>query len=389
MEAMGILVRDQTSVRSPTLPGPWVLVVGMHRSGTSATTGVLSSLGLGTPPASDLMARQPGNPNHFESRAMTDVDDRLLEALGGSWSAPPPLPTGWEHTGAALGLRDDAVRAVRSAYPTGGARAWKDPRSVLVLPFWRELLAGPWRIVLVWRSPLAVARSLARRDGLTISHGLALWHWYNRAALAAAQGDAVHVVSYEDLVRHPADHVGQLARWLTEGGVVAPAGAWDETAAVAAVGAGFEHEHSEEGPTDDEVAMSALLGRLAGSHPSFTAADVPPLPPWVADYLEEQRGFEELRRAHHRLGLEHIELADTHRHFADEHQRLARAHEELCEQYGRLTDELEASSTEVARLSAQVAAMSEQLDAVRSSRTWRWSAPGRAAIGWLRRRLRR
>ena len=81
-------------------PGPWVLVVGMHRSGTSAVTGAVGRLGLAVPAAPDLVTGRPDNPVHFESRALTDVDDAVLRAAGGTWSAPPVLAPGWDKSAA-------------------------------------------------------------------------------------------------------------------------------------------------------------------------------------------------------------------------------------------------------------------------------------------------
>jgi hypothetical protein len=48
-------------------PGPWLLVVGMHRSGTSAVTGALGALGLGVVHADDRMDWPESNPEHLES----------------------------------------------------------------------------------------------------------------------------------------------------------------------------------------------------------------------------------------------------------------------------------------------------------------------------------
>ena len=71
----------------------------MHRSGTSAVTGALGHLGLSLPAPNDLVSGRPDNPIHYESQALTDVDDALLRAWGGSWSAPPSLPPDWERLG--------------------------------------------------------------------------------------------------------------------------------------------------------------------------------------------------------------------------------------------------------------------------------------------------
>src|SRR5580700_11091745 len=76
--------------------GPWLLVVGMHRSGTSAVTGALGFLGFAVPVAQDRWAPSPDNPDHWESRAMGNYDDALLERLGGTWNRPPDPALDWE-----------------------------------------------------------------------------------------------------------------------------------------------------------------------------------------------------------------------------------------------------------------------------------------------------
>ena len=78
--------------------GPWLTVLGMHRSGTSAVAGALANLGLEGPGADDRMDWPESNPEHWESLSLTVFDDKLLDALGGSWDAPPELPVNWGAT---------------------------------------------------------------------------------------------------------------------------------------------------------------------------------------------------------------------------------------------------------------------------------------------------
>ena len=195
-----------------------MLVIGMHRSGTSAVTGALGHLGLSLPAPNDLVSGRPDNPIHYESQALTVVDDALLRAWGGSWSAPPLLPAGWERAPTTLTLVGRARDAAVTAYPGGGPLAWKDPRLCLLLPFWRSVLRPPVLQVFVWRSPLSVARSLRARQRFTLSHGLALWHAYIRGALAALAGTEVMVVRFEDLVASPQAPIESVARWLDSRG---------------------------------------------------------------------------------------------------------------------------------------------------------------------------
>ena len=61
-----------------------VIVLGMHRSGTSALAGMLSLLGIQF--GRSLFPPQADNPRgYWEHREIVDLDDRMLMALGSSW----------------------------------------------------------------------------------------------------------------------------------------------------------------------------------------------------------------------------------------------------------------------------------------------------------------
>ncbi|MGH9029658.1 MAG: sulfotransferase family protein, partial [Acidimicrobiales bacterium] len=199
-------------------PGPWLFMVGMHRSGTSALTGALGHLGLQLPDPQDLMTGMEDNPVHYESQALSEVDDSLLAALGGSWSAPPVLEAGWERSPAALSHLERARSAAWRAFPLNGPIAFKDPRLCLLLPFWRPQLQPRAQALLVWRSPLAVARSLRARQNFTISLGLALWEVYARGVLEGLEGLEVTVLPFERVLEDPSGVIGRTADWLVRTG---------------------------------------------------------------------------------------------------------------------------------------------------------------------------
>jgi hypothetical protein len=194
------------------MPRAWVLVVGMHRSGTSAATGVLHGLGLSLP--ADLMLDRDDNEAHNESVSLTDANDNFLGLLGGSWDAPPDLPPDWEHGTDFRGLMAVAARVAATAFPRPGVAVWKDPRNCLLLPYWAQVIAPIAGVVLPWRAPLAVARSLATRDGIPIEQGLDLWCRYNEAALANSQGHDVLVLNYDAMVEDPQALTSITAAWL-------------------------------------------------------------------------------------------------------------------------------------------------------------------------------
>ncbi|HEX2032408.1 MAG TPA: hypothetical protein VHL78_13605 [Actinomycetota bacterium] len=209
--------------RADARPSQGVLVTGMHRSGTSAVTRALHGLGLALPPAEDLMGSAESNPaGHFESWSLTSLNDQLLLALGGTWSGPPEPPPGWEAAPAVGPLVDRATEAFARVY--GRSRwVWKDPRTSLTLPFWRRVL-GHHPLMLVFRHPAEVARSLEARDRLEPEVGAALWSRYVRALLEAAAGLPTFVAAWDRLREDFGGSMDAAAAWLADAGAL-PAGA--------------------------------------------------------------------------------------------------------------------------------------------------------------------
>jgi hypothetical protein len=75
-------------------PEKCVLVLGMHRSGTSALTGILNILGadLGL---NMMKAAEDNERGFFENRSIYNINEKILESLGSSWDSPFPLPENW------------------------------------------------------------------------------------------------------------------------------------------------------------------------------------------------------------------------------------------------------------------------------------------------------
>ena len=186
--------------------GTGLLVLGMHRSGTSATAGALQRLGVRL--GDRLVPAAADNPGgYFEHADAVAANERLLDALDRSWDDVRALPAGWEQTPAAA----DALARIRDETLAGlagpGAWALKDPRLCRLLPLWRAALdAADARAacLLVLRHPDEVAASLQARDGMpsTVSH--VLWLRHVLEAAAASSDWARAIVSYDRLLARPA-----------------------------------------------------------------------------------------------------------------------------------------------------------------------------------------
>jgi hypothetical protein len=146
-----------------------VSILGMHRSGTSCLTGCLQECGLNL---GDVVTHTFDNlKGNRESLKIRAVNNAVLAFNRGSWKSPPEKVT-W----------DDELRRARDEIIASYApmRTWgfKDPRTLLTLPFWLEALPA-LRLIGTFRHPLAVADSLFRRDGIPINRVLELWTIYN------------------------------------------------------------------------------------------------------------------------------------------------------------------------------------------------------------------
>jgi O-antigen biosynthesis protein len=176
-----------------------LVVLGMHRSGTSALTRILNLLGveLGGP----LLPPQPDNQTGFWEHAdAVALDERLFAALGSSWQDPRPLPAKWWESGAARALRAEAVAILRSGLGAAPLVGLKDPRLCRLLPFWLpafdEAKLAPAFVILT-RDPAAVAASLEARDHIGPWKAHLLWLEYLLAAEELTRRHARVFVDYE------------------------------------------------------------------------------------------------------------------------------------------------------------------------------------------------
>jgi hypothetical protein len=198
-----------------------VLVLGMHRSGTSLVTRLVSLLGVALCSTDDLLAGLPANPRgHWESKSLLRFDDRLLRELDSSWFCPPSIDRG-ELAQRLAPYRERGLAALREAHPRRPF-VWKDPRACLLLPFWTNVLERRGVYVVVARHPTEVAESLERRNGFTPAYSMALWERYMRLTLLNGAGLPTVVCTYDEVLTEPVAWCERLAAFLRELGVELP-----------------------------------------------------------------------------------------------------------------------------------------------------------------------
>jgi hypothetical protein len=197
----------------PLVAGPpqGVLVLGMHRSGTSATTRALNLLGLATCAEDDLLHDPRGNAKgHWESVSLVAANADLLDEMGRAWWCPPrPGDDYWQDAEGVTRSAEELAASFDAVHPTV-PWVWKDPRTSVTLPLWRHALRRPMAAVVTVRNPMEVAASLTERNELSPQLGVAIWARSTRLLLTHLAGLPVFVGRYDSLLADPlgwCDHV--------------------------------------------------------------------------------------------------------------------------------------------------------------------------------------
>lgn len=179
-----------------------ILVVGMHRSGTSAATRVLNLLGVEL--GDSLLASGPGNRlGHWEHREVVAIHEALLRGLGMSWDDTRALPATWMASTAADAARERIAALVTQDFSRSALWAVKDPRLCRFLPLWIEVIVGlgiDLRVLFVVRHPEAVAGSLKARNALDPAGTHLRWLEHFAEAEIASRELPRAIILYDDLL---------------------------------------------------------------------------------------------------------------------------------------------------------------------------------------------
>ncbi len=158
-----------------------LLILGMHRSGTSAVTRVVNLLGADI--GDEHIAKSDANPaGVWELRDVVALNDEVLEYLGFDWTSIQAIDSEELESVSINGFVERA-RQILDQFDSSPLFALKDPRLCRLAILWRRAIrTKPLKAVFVLRSPEQVADSLLRRDGIPREHGMLLWTRYNLAA---------------------------------------------------------------------------------------------------------------------------------------------------------------------------------------------------------------
>jgi GT2 family glycosyltransferase len=345
-----------------------VLLLGMHRSGTSALAGALAELGLWLGGEDALLPAHPqDNPGgYFERGDIHDAHVEFLAASGHDWDRLAGFHVADPDGPAARALR-------RRLAPTLAELAqhapWllKDPRLSVLLPVWDGLVPGAVPVVAV-RHPVEIAGSLqdTPRGRYPTPFLLLLWQKYMARMLADLAGRRAIFVDYHRMLAQPAAQMARIARLLAQAGV-AGLRPLDDQAARDRFDPGL---HRQQVDADGVALMTAQQQRLFDWLQAAAAADDAVLVEG-ADWPEPDRRLAEfeasfdqrLERGREQAAGESLRaLARLETRAAEQQAQLG----EAVVQIGRFSDEMATLRAEGARLAAQLALDNRALGAART-----------------------
>ena len=154
-----------------------ILVLGMHRSGTSALTRVINLLGADLP-CNLAVGGSDNKTGHWESRDIFGLNDKILSSVGGNWHAVHLKTLDNIEPSQYLHFKNAAITLLKRDFTDSNFFVLKDPRICLLLPFWLDVIdavgAQP-KCVFITRNPIEVAASLKKRDHFNEAKSKFLW----------------------------------------------------------------------------------------------------------------------------------------------------------------------------------------------------------------------
>lgn len=183
-----------------------LMVIGMHRSGTSATTGALQCLGVQL--GRKLYAGHSSiNPKgYFEHNDITDLDDEALLRIGSCWDDVLLKEEGWHTREELRPFAASIIHCIRRDFAEAPLWALKDPRVCRMLPWWLNILSAARvepHFLFVIRSPGEVCYSLKWRDGFSEEKAFLLWILHYLEAERATRGHARAFMVFDRLLDDP------------------------------------------------------------------------------------------------------------------------------------------------------------------------------------------
>ena len=188
-----------------------VVILGMHRSGSTATMGLLRALDIHIGRDRDFVDSNKWNPKgYLEIKEFLLFEIKILHNSGGSWKNIVPekkaLTTFNRFKPVYMYLLKKYGKEPMWSYKA--VRAGLYPESLLNCP--------NLHLIISYRNPTAVTASLAKRNGLTKIESLELWseYYYRIFKFVAKYNIPYLLIEYDDIIDSTECSMRKVAKFL-------------------------------------------------------------------------------------------------------------------------------------------------------------------------------
>ncbi|MCB0487326.1 MAG: glycosyltransferase [Cyclobacteriaceae bacterium] len=195
-----------------------IVVLGMHRSGTSVVSRILNLMGIYFGAEGSSTSANDENPKGFwERQDVRNLNDYILQSNGLDWYKISEYSL---EKFSSESIHEFESKAKKLILSLDAHRPWfiKEPRLCLTLPFWLKLLEVPV-CVFVYRNPQEIAASLEKRNGFPLHFGIDLWERYTYSLLRASENLPLIFVNYNNLLQNPKEEIDALFQKLSSAGI--------------------------------------------------------------------------------------------------------------------------------------------------------------------------
>jgi hypothetical protein len=189
-----------------------ILVLGMHRSGTSALTGMLSLLDVYL--GSELVEGNGANAKgYFENNTLCLINEKLLNQVDSSWD---DVFFDEEKISNVKDV-DELKNHIKKEFKHSDNFAIKDPRIAFLFPVYKRVLNEldiDIKIIIPFRHPIEVASSLNRRNNFSCEKGILLWAYHLLLAEKSSREFERVFVGFNELISNTRSAVTLISEKL-------------------------------------------------------------------------------------------------------------------------------------------------------------------------------
>ncbi len=194
-----------------------ILILGMHRSGTSALAGVLDLLGISM--GNELLQANADNPKgYFENQNISTFNEwKILSTLNSSWDDVNIFEKNWQNSESIQPLYSEAKKIILNDYKDKNIFGIKDPRMCILFPFWEKIFKDlhiSIKIIIPLRFPHEVHDSLLKRNNFKENKSLLLWSKYLLYAEFYSRPYKRVFVEYDNLLIKPRASLQRIENFL-------------------------------------------------------------------------------------------------------------------------------------------------------------------------------